>query len=76
MRRVYLETSVWGMGMTLDEYLAEVDKWKERARRRTARLSAAERRKHYEETLAWLARKIGRPLKKAAVSEERIAHRS
>ena len=60
--------------MTLDDYLAEVDLWKEAAERETRGLSAAEREAHYREVRAWLEAKIGRPLPSAPSPDVRRNH--
>ena len=51
------------MGMTLDDYLTEVDRWKQAASDRLAQASPAERARIYAESQAWLESKIGRPLR-------------
>ena len=50
------------MEMTLDEYLAEIDRWKQPVSDRTAELSAAERAEADGEARRWLETKIGRHL--------------
>jgi hypothetical protein len=55
------------MEMTLDEYLDEVDRWKQKAMERTESLSAAAREKVLQDSRRWLEKKIGRRLKVAAV---------
>lgn len=59
------------MGMTLKDYLAEVDRWKEAAGRRLQSLSLAERSAHAREAKAWLEAKLGRPLRAAAPPQSR-----
>lgn len=53
------------MDMTLDEYLDEVDRWKQKAMEQTESLSAAAREKVLHDSLRWLERRIGRRLKVA-----------
>ena len=50
------------MEMTLDEYLDEVDQWKQKAMERTESLSDAAREKVLHDSLRWLENKIGRRL--------------
>lgn len=70
MRTVYVETSVWGgMEMTLDEYLDEVDRWKQKAMKRTESLSAAAREKVMQDSLRWLEQRIGRKLRTATAPD-------
>lgn len=59
------------MEMTWDDYLAEVDAWKESAEKRRQNLSPAERAAHAQEAKAWLEAKLGRPLRPAAPPEAR-----
>jgi hypothetical protein len=51
------------MEMTLDEYLAEIDRWKQPVSDRAAALSAAERAEVDREARAWLVARIGRSLR-------------
>jgi hypothetical protein len=57
--------------MTLKEYLAEVDRWKEAAGKRLERLSPAQRSAHAQEAKAWLESKLGRPLRAARPAASR-----
>ena len=50
------------MEMTLDEYLAEIDRWKQPVSNRAADLSAAERAEADCHARAWLESKLGRVL--------------
>ncbi len=52
------------MEMTLDESLAEIDKWKDAAVDQLQHLPAAERAKVGQDAIAWLEREIGRPLER------------
>ena len=50
------------MDMTLNEYLGEVDRWKQAVSDRMAKLNPAERAAEDRVALAWLEAKIGRRL--------------
>ena len=54
------------MDMTLNEYLAEVDRWKQTVSDRMAKLSPAERAAEDRDALAWLEKQLGRRLKEAS----------
>jgi hypothetical protein len=51
--------------MTLDEYLAEIDRWKQPVSDQTIGLDVAARAELDQEARAWLQAKLGRPLKQA-----------
>jgi hypothetical protein len=53
------------MEMTLDEYLAEIDRWKQPLSDRTLGMTAAERAEVDQEARAWLEARIGRTLNKS-----------
>lgn len=57
------------MEMTLDEFLAEVDRWKQPVSDEMAPLSPAERARLDAEARAWLEEKLGRPLQEAPSRE-------
>ncbi|MDO8630483.1 MAG: hypothetical protein Q7R41_08315 [Phycisphaerales bacterium] len=57
------------MDMTLNEYLGEVDRWKQLVSDRTARLDPAERARADREAIDWLERQLGRRLKEASSPE-------
>jgi hypothetical protein len=59
------------MGMTLNEYLAEVDRWKQVVSDRTAAVSPEARAEMDREAIAWLEAKIGRKLPSAPRTERR-----
>ena len=50
------------MDMTLNEYLGEVDRWKQVVSDRMARLNPAERAAEDRDALAWLEKQLGRRL--------------
>ncbi len=50
------------MGMTLDEYLAEIDRWKQPISDQVSASSGAERAELDRKARAWLEAKLGRPL--------------
>lgn len=50
------------MEMTLNEYLAEVDRWKQTVSDRMAGLDPAQRATADQDALAWLERTLGRRL--------------
>ena len=52
------------MEMTLDEYLAEIDRWKQPLSDRAGTLSPAERAEVDREARTWLEAKLGRALRK------------
>ena len=52
------------MEMTLDEYLAEIDRWKQPLSDRALKLSTAERAEVDREARTWLEAKLGRTLRK------------
>jgi hypothetical protein len=52
------------MEMTLDEYLAEIDRWKQPLSDRALRLSAAERAEADREARTWLEAKLARALRR------------
>ena len=51
------------MGMTLDEYLAEIDRWKQPLSDCALKLSAAERAEIDRNARTWLEAKLGRVLR-------------
>ena len=53
------------MGMTLDEYLEEIDRWKRPVNDQMLALPATERAKLDQEARAWQEAKLGRPLDRA-----------
>ena len=59
------------MEMTLKDYLAEVDRWKEAAGKRLLTLSPTARAAHAQDAIAWLEAKLGRPLRLPAPPESR-----
>jgi hypothetical protein len=60
------------MGMTLDDYLAEIDTWKQPVSDKVSNLSPEERAALDREARAWLEAKLGRPLEVAPwVSEKK-----
>ena len=59
------------MGMTLDEYLAEIDRWKQPVSDQALALSAAERTELDREARAWLEAKLGRTLEIAPWTAEK-----
>lgn len=54
------------MEMTLDEYLAEIDRWKEAVSDRVAKLPVSERTEAHRDARAWLEAQLGRPLREAS----------
>lgn len=59
---------------TLDEYLAEVDRWKNAVSDRVRGLPAKERLAKYREARVWLEARIGHKLRtKATKSRQRVA---
>ena len=52
------------MEMTLDEYLAEIDRWKQPLSDRALTLAVAERAEVDREARTWLEAKLGRALRK------------
>jgi hypothetical protein len=59
------------MGMTLDEYLAEIDRWKQPVSDQGLALSATERTELDREARVWLEAKLGRPLEIAPWAEKK-----
>ena len=57
------------MEMTLDEYLAEIDRWKQPVSDRTADLSASERAEADRQARAWLETRLGRALRRPRQEE-------
>jgi hypothetical protein len=57
------------MEMTLDEYLAEIDRWKQPVSDRTADLSASERAEADRQARAWLESKLERALREPRQQE-------
>ena len=53
------------MGVTLDDYLREVDRWKQEVSDETAKLDPAGRARHDQEALEWLEEVLGRQLNRA-----------
>ncbi len=62
------------MEMTLDESLAEIDKWKNAAVELLTNLSPSERARLGEDAIAWLEREIGRPLERVPAPEPETAN--
>lgn len=61
------------MGITLDDYLATIDKWKQPVSDRVRRLPASERHKFDRDARAWLESKLGRKLRRTLPSRrERV----
>jgi len=58
------------MEMTLDEYLAEIDRWKQAVSDRTLPLSPEARAEHDREARAWLEAKLGRRLEQTPATEQ------
>ncbi len=58
------------MERTLDDALAEIDRWKEAASNRMAKLSPIERAEAHREARAWLEAQLGRPLRDAVPEPE------
>ena len=58
------------MGMTLDEYLADIDRWKQPVSDQALAVSPAERAKLDRDARAWLEVKLGRPLEIAPWAPE------
>jgi hypothetical protein len=52
------------MEMTLDDYLAEVDRWKERAAARNAARQRASEGGRTDDSIKWLEKKLGRNLER------------
>lgn len=61
------------MEMTLDESLAEVDKWKHAAVDQLASLPTHERAKVSRDAVAWLEREISRALERGPTVEHESA---
>jgi len=61
------------MEMTLDEYLAEIDRWKEPVTERALLLSASERVRSDREARNWLEAKLGRRLTEAPPPGQAVA---
>lgn len=53
------------MDLTLDEYLRQVDQWKQTVSDRMATLDPAGRVREDQEAREWLERKLGRQLQEA-----------
>jgi hypothetical protein len=64
------------MGMTLDEYLAEIDCWKQPVSDQVSALSATERTELDREARAWLEAKLGRALEVAPWTSEKESVRT
>jgi hypothetical protein len=59
--------------MTLDEYLAQIDQWKQLVSDRTRSLPPPARAEQDREARAWLEAKLGRQLAQAPVRAPRTA---
>jgi hypothetical protein len=57
--------------MTLDEYLTEIDRWKQPVSDQASKLFEAERAVFDREARAWLEAKLGRSLEVAPWTPER-----
>ena len=57
------------MDLTLDEYLRQVDQWKQTVSDRMAALDPASRVREDQEARAWLEQKLGRRLQQAPLDE-------
>jgi hypothetical protein len=57
------------MEMTLDEYLAEIDLWKQPVSDRTSDMCPSERAEVDREARTWLETKIGRSLRRPSKQE-------
>lgn len=64
------------MKNTLDECLAEVDRWKEAAARGMEGLTAEQRRKEYEKARLWLEEELGRKLPEASPKASHVHNRT
>ena len=64
------------MEMTLDEYLEEVDRWKEAALEQTQALPPAARDEVYRRARDWLEAKIGRRLEQAPGKTDEVIVRA
>jgi len=53
------------MEMTLNQYLSEVDRWKQAVSDEMAKLDPANRARRDEEAIAWLEAKLGRRMRRA-----------
>jgi hypothetical protein len=53
------------MGITLDEYLAEVDRWKQPVSDLMLQLTPSQRAEQDRQARAWLQEKLGRHLQEA-----------
>jgi len=61
------------MGLTLDDYLSEVDRWKQPVSDRAAALRPADRAREDQEARAWLEGQIGRSLEEAPANKVRTS---
>jgi hypothetical protein len=61
------------MEMTLDEYLAEIDRWKQPVSDRTSGMSPSERAESDREARTWLETKMGRSLRTPPQQEPQTA---
>ena len=50
---------------TLDDYLDDIDRWKEAASEATRGMTWPEQQEHYRQARAWLEAALGRPLPEA-----------
>jgi hypothetical protein len=50
------------MGITLDEYLQEIDRWKQPVSEQIQRIDPAQRAERDREAQNWLENQLGRPL--------------
>lgn len=60
--------------MTLDEYLREVDRWKQAVSHDMAKLDHAGRARRDREAVAWLEAKLGRRMRRAGQPGTRDAN--
>ncbi len=60
------------MGITLDEYLEEIDQWKQKVSEEMQALGPAERSDKLREARAWLEACLGRPLKRLPEKEPEV----
>ncbi len=64
------------MEMTLDDMLAEIDRWKEAASARRAKRSAGADTDTESDAWDWLESKLGRPLREAHEGEPEVVDRA
>ncbi|MGD0088350.1 MAG: hypothetical protein ABSE73_00330 [Planctomycetota bacterium] len=61
------------MGMTLDENLAEVDRWKRAATKQARKLTSAQRAKSDRETVARIEREFGFTFKREPAPPQQLS---